>query len=54
MIDVLIIGQGICGTCLSLELEQAGLTQIVIDQERPDTASRAAAGLTTPLRGGGW
>ena len=49
--DVLIIGQGICGTFLSLELERAGLSCIVIDEERPFTASRAAAGLINPVTG---
>ena len=49
--DVLIIGQGICGTFLSRELERAGLSYVVIDEERPLTASRAAAGLINPVTG---
>jgi glycine/D-amino acid oxidase-like deaminating enzyme len=49
--DILIIGQGICGTFLSWELERAGISHIVIDEERPDTASRAAAGLINPVTG---
>jgi len=49
--DVLIIGQGICGTFLSRELERAGLSFMVIDEERPATASRAAAGLINPVTG---
>jgi glycine/D-amino acid oxidase-like deaminating enzyme len=49
--DVLIIGQGICGTFLSRELERAGLSCVVIDEERPLTASRAAAGLINPVTG---
>jgi glycine/D-amino acid oxidase-like deaminating enzyme len=49
--DVLIIGHGICGTFLSRELERAGLTYVVIDEERPSTASRAAAGLINPVTG---
>jgi glycine/D-amino acid oxidase-like deaminating enzyme len=49
--DVLIIGQGICGTFLSWWLEQAGLSFIVIDEERPLTASKAAAGLINPVTG---
>ncbi len=49
--DVLIVGQGICGTFLSLELERAGLSYVVIDEERPFTASRAAAGLINPVTG---
>jgi glycine/D-amino acid oxidase-like deaminating enzyme len=49
--DILIIGQGICGTVLSLELEQAGVAHLLIDEQRPDTASRAAAGLINPVTG---
>src|ERR1700748_2767938 len=49
--DVLIVGQGICGTFLSLELERAGLSYVVIDEERPFTASRVAAGLINPVTG---
>ncbi len=50
-VDVLVIGQGICGTFLSRELDRTGLSYIVIDEERPDTASRAAAGLINPVTG---
>jgi glycine/D-amino acid oxidase-like deaminating enzyme len=50
-VDVLIVGQGICGTFLSRELDRAGLCYIVIDEERPDSASRAAAGLINPVTG---
>ncbi len=49
--DTLIIGQGICGSFLSWWLEQAGLSFIVIDEPRPFTASRAAAGLINPVTG---
>ncbi|MBN9386128.1 MAG: FAD-binding oxidoreductase [Chitinophagaceae bacterium] len=49
--DVLIIGQGICGTFLGWWLEQKGLSYIVIDEQRPHTASRAAAGLINPVTG---
>jgi glycine/D-amino acid oxidase-like deaminating enzyme len=66
-VDVLIIGQGICGTFLSLELERVGLSYLVIDEAKtpnPDmpsgavtgacstlSASRAAAGLINPVTG---
>jgi glycine/D-amino acid oxidase-like deaminating enzyme len=50
-VDVLIIGQGICGTFLSLELERAGLSYLVIDKVSPFSASRAAAGLINPVTG---
>src|SRR5260221_10948021 len=50
-VDILIIGQGICGTFLSLELERAGLSHLIIDEVRPFAASRAAAGLINPVTG---
>lgn len=50
-IDVLIIGQGICGTFLGRELDRAGLSYLVVDEERPYTASRVAAGLINPVTG---
>jgi glycine/D-amino acid oxidase-like deaminating enzyme len=50
-VDVLIIGQGICGTFLSRELDRVGLSWLVIDEERRDSASRAAAGLINPVTG---
>jgi glycine/D-amino acid oxidase-like deaminating enzyme len=49
--EVLIVGQGICGTFLSLELERAGISYLVIDERRPFSASRAAAGLINPVTG---
>src|SRR3984957_6493135 len=49
--EVLIVGQGICGTFLSLELERAGISHLVIDERRPFSASRAAAGLINPVTG---
>ncbi len=50
-VDILIIGQGICGTFLSLELERAGLSHLIIDEVRPFAASRVAAGLINPVTG---
>ena len=49
--DVLIVGQGICGTFLSWYLEKAGLSFIMIDEARPQTASKSAAGLINPVTG---
>ncbi|HVV05126.1 MAG TPA: FAD-binding oxidoreductase [Puia sp.] len=49
--DVLVIGQGISGTFLTWWLEQKGLSFVVIDEVRPATASRAAAGLINPVTG---
>ncbi|MBS1662348.1 MAG: FAD-dependent monooxygenase, partial [Bacteroidetes bacterium] len=50
-VDVLIIGQGICGTFLAHELERAGLSYLLIDEVRPFSASRVAAGLINPVTG---
>jgi len=49
--EILIIGQGICGTFLSIELERAGISHLVLDDKRPHSASRAAAGLINPVTG---
>lgn len=49
--EVLLVGQGICGTFLSMELERAGIPHLVIDEQRPFSASRAAAGLINPVTG---
>jgi glycine/D-amino acid oxidase-like deaminating enzyme len=49
--EILIIGQGICGSFLSWWLEQAGVPFLMIDEARPFTASRVAAGLINPVTG---
>ncbi len=51
MVDILIIGQGICGTMLSWYFEKAGLSFIMIDESKPNSASRAAAGIINPVTG---
>src|SRR5688500_17540147 len=50
-IDHLIIGQGICGTFLSWYLQKANRSFIIIDDARPNTASRVAAGIINPVTG---
>ncbi|TDX02006.1 NAD(P)/FAD-dependent oxidoreductase [Dinghuibacter silviterrae] len=50
-VDLLIIGQGIAGTFLSLEARRAGLSYIVLDDARPSSASRVASGLINPVTG---
>ncbi len=50
-LDILVIGQGICGTFLAWYLEKAGLSFMVIDESKPHTASKAAAGLINPVTG---
>jgi len=50
-VDFLVIGQGICGTFLSRELQKANQSFIVIDESRPFTASKAASGIINPVTG---
>jgi glycine/D-amino acid oxidase-like deaminating enzyme len=49
--DILIVGQGLSGTFLHWYLENSGLDAFVIDQWRPFSASRAAAGVINPVTG---
>lgn len=49
--DYLIIGQGIAGTMLSWFLLQAGKSVIVMDDAKPNSASRVAAGIINPVSG---
>lgn len=50
-VDVLIIGQGICGTFLHWYLTKAGYTCAIVDDFRDNTASRVAAGIINPVTG---
>ncbi len=49
--DAVIIGQGLAGTTLALELTRRGCSVGVIDPGSSVTASRIAAGLITPITG---
>lgn len=49
--NVLIIGQGIAGSCLAWELKRRGTDFTVADRPIAETASRVAAGLVNPLTG---
>jgi glycine/D-amino acid oxidase-like deaminating enzyme len=49
--DVLIIGQGICGTMLSWYLRKEGKTFMVIDNGDHSTSSKIAAGVINPVTG---
>ncbi|HEX6428785.1 MAG TPA: FAD-binding oxidoreductase [Niastella sp.] len=50
-VDFLLIGQGICGTFLSWSLQKAGYSFLVIDDNRPEAASKVAAGIINPVTG---
>ena len=49
--DVLIVGQGIAGSCMAWALHWAGRRVMIVDRGEPITASRIAAGLITPVTG---
>lgn len=49
--DIIIVGQGICGTLLSWALRKEGKSVIVIDNELPNASSKVAAGIINPVTG---
>lgn len=48
---MLVVGQGLAGTALAWQLRRRNVRFLVVDQEAPDSASRVAAGLLTPVTG---
>jgi glycine/D-amino acid oxidase-like deaminating enzyme len=50
-VDVLIVGQGLCGTLLSWALHKEGKTVTVIDNGAENTSSKVAAGIINPVTG---
>lgn len=50
-VDFIIIGQGIAGSVLAWQLHALGQRVILFDRDTPQTASRVAAGLMSPLSG---
>lgn len=49
--DVLIIGQGLCGTLLSWQLHKEGKRFLVIDDNAENASSKVAAGIINPVTG---
>ena len=49
--DILIVGGGISGRLLQIELQQAGASTLVFDQPENNHSTRVAAGLANPLVG---
>ena len=49
--DILILGQGLAGTLLALELERAGISFAIVDRGHEHAATSAAAGLINPITG---
>lgn len=52
-VDYLIVGQGLAGSAMAMALIDHGVSVMVIDKEKPNSASRVAAGLVTTLAGKG-
>ncbi len=50
-VEIIIIGQGISGTCLSYFLTKENIPFIVIDDKRKNAPSRVAAGIINPVTG---
>ncbi len=50
-VDYILIGQGLAGSCLALELMRRKKTFIVMDKPQTHSASRVAAGLFNPITG---
>ncbi|MBM3432195.1 MAG: FAD-binding oxidoreductase [Bacteroidetes bacterium] len=50
-VDLLIVGQGLCGSWLSYEAQRAGLSVCVLDTQRPNSPSRISAGIINPITG---
>jgi glycine/D-amino acid oxidase-like deaminating enzyme len=50
-VQAIIVGQGFAGTALAWTLESRGIDFVVIDNETPQTSSRIASGLVTPITG---
>jgi glycine/D-amino acid oxidase-like deaminating enzyme len=49
--DYLILGHGLAGATLAYELRRRGHAVLVLDELRPDSASKVAAGLMNPVTG---
>ncbi|MCC2547497.1 FAD-binding oxidoreductase [Hymenobacter sp. BT175] len=49
--DYLIVGHGLAGATLSVELRRRGYRVLVLDRPQPDSASNVAAGLMNPVAG---
>ena len=50
-IDYIIVGQGLAGSCVALQLLQRGKTIMMIDRARENSATHVAAGLFNPVTG---
>ena len=51
IVDYLIVGQGLAGSCMALQLLTRGKHIMVIDNPHPNTSSMVAAGIFNPITG---
>lgn len=51
MVDFIIVGQGIAGSCLAYHLIESGYSVVVIDDGWASSSTQVAAGLMTPITG---
>ena len=49
--DYLIVGQGLAGSILAYQLHKRNKTVVIVDDQKPNTSSKVAAGLVNPLTG---
>ena len=47
--DILIVGQGIAGTCLSYQMMKKNINHLVMDSGNEQTSSKVAAGIINPV-----
>lgn len=50
-VEYIIVGQGISGTMLTWFLHREGKSFVVIDEDKPNTSSKVAAGVINPVTG---
>ena len=50
-VEYIVVGQGICGTFLSYYLSKKNISFTVIDESRPQSASKIASGVINPITG---
>ena len=49
--DFVVVGHGLAGAALAWQLRARGVRVLVVDPDRPATASRVAGGLVSPVAG---
>ena len=49
--EYIIVGQGLAGTLVAFELQKAGKSFIVIDEQKENTSSKICGGMFTPISG---